>query len=88
MNSKMSFAQYIFRGLSLTALAASVALAANSKSEKKAPGDFYEELSRLNKVLSEVNLIYYLLKLSYLLSCMSQSLLRNKCFILEYTQLR
>ena len=58
MKSKMSFARCIFRGITFAGLAASVALAASSKSEKKAPGDFYEELSRLNKVLSEVNLKY------------------------------
>lgn len=32
--------------------------ATSSKTEKKAPADFYEEISRLNKVLSEINLKY------------------------------
>ncbi len=54
----MSFVHSIFRGIVLANLAASAAFAASSKSENKAPGDFYEELSRLNKVLSEVNLKY------------------------------
>lgn len=58
MKSKMSFAHTVFRAVAITGIAASVALAATSKSEKKAPGDFYEEISRLNKVLSEVNLKY------------------------------
>lgn len=54
----MSFVHSISRGIVLASLAASAAFAASSKSENKAPGDFYEELSRLNKVLSEVNLKY------------------------------
>ena len=47
----------LFRSAFIMGLAASVSFSA-TKSEKKAPGDFYEELSRLNKVLSEVNLKY------------------------------
>lgn len=47
----------LFRSVFVMGLAASVSFSA-TKSEKKAPGDFYEELSRLNKVLSEVNLKY------------------------------
>lgn len=58
MKSEKSFVRFAFRAIVSTGLAASVAFAATSKSDKKAPGDFYEELSRLNKVLSEVNLKY------------------------------
>ena len=47
-----------FKSVVVTAVAASFTFAASSKAEKKTPGDFYEELSRLNKVLSEVNLKY------------------------------
>lgn len=47
----------LFRSVFVMGLAASVSFSA-TKTEKKAPGDFYEELSRLNKVLSEVNLKY------------------------------
>lgn len=50
--------RFFFRSFLVMGLAASVSFAASAKSEKKAPGDFYEELSRLNKVLSEVNLKY------------------------------
>lgn len=54
----MSFVSLFFKSVVVTAVAASFTFAASSKAEKKAPGDFYEELSRLNKVLSEVNLKY------------------------------
>lgn len=58
MNFQISIASSLFRGIVFTGIAAGIAFAAPSKTEKKAPGDFYEELSRLNKVLSEVNLKY------------------------------
>lgn len=58
MKSEKSFVRFAFRAIVTTGLAAGVAFAATSKSDKKSPGDFYEELSRLNKVLSEVNLKY------------------------------
>lgn len=57
MKSRMSPVYVLFRSVFVMGLAASVSFSA-TKSEKKAPGDFYEELSRLNKVLSEVNLKY------------------------------
>lgn len=57
MKSRMSPVYVLFRSAFIMGLAASVSFSA-TKSEKKAPGDFYEELSRLNKVLSEVNLKY------------------------------
>lgn len=58
MKFKTSFSCIVFKTIFLITFAASVASSATSKSEKKAPGDFYEELSRLNKVLSEINLKY------------------------------
>ena len=58
MKLRMSFAHCLFKTLTIAGIAVSVVFAASSKNEKKAPGDFYEELSRLNKVLSEINLKY------------------------------
>ena len=53
----MMFKSYCFRSLFLATLSA--LCVANAATDKKTPpGDFYDEVSRLNKVLSEVNRKY------------------------------
>lgn len=58
MKMKKSFLRPFFCAIAVTGIVCGIAFASSTKSEEKAPGDFYEELSRLNKVLSEVNLKY------------------------------
>jgi carboxyl-terminal processing protease len=58
MKNKKSFFRSLILAIGVTGLVCGFAVAASTPKTETPPADFYEELSRLNKVLSEVNLKY------------------------------